>query len=85
MSTPQTVQDRNRELAEKLIEEGLNNPHSTYMGKFVGIANGQIVVVTDSWDELVPRLREVEPDARKTFALEVGRDYKEVQEIWGLC
>jgi hypothetical protein len=82
MSTSQTVQERNRELAQKLIEEGQNNPRSPYLGKFVGIANGQIAVVADDLDDLVRRLRVAEPDPTKTFGLEVGRDYSVVEEIW---
>jgi hypothetical protein len=74
----------NRQLAQKLLDEARANPSSPYAGKFVGIANGQVAVVADSWDELGRRLRQVEPDPSKTFGVEVGRDYAEVQEIWGL-
>jgi hypothetical protein len=84
MSTSKTVQELNREKARRLIAEGRNNPQSTYAGKFVGIANGQVVAVADNWDELARRLRLVEPDPSKTFGVEVGRDYDAVQEIWGL-
>ncbi len=83
MSTSKTVQELNRELARQLVEEGRTNPHSVYAGKMVGIANGQIVVVADNWDELARRLRQVEPDPSKTFGVEVGRDYDAIEEIWG--
>jgi hypothetical protein len=43
-----------------------------------------VVAIADNWDDLARQLREVEPDATKTFAVEVGRDYGAVQEIWGL-
>jgi hypothetical protein len=72
MSESKTVQELNRELAEKLIVEGTNNPKSPYYGKFVGFANGQLVVVADDWDELARRLRKTEPDPSKTFAAEIG-------------
>jgi hypothetical protein len=84
MSTSKTVQELNRDLAQKLIEEGRTNPNSVYMGKKVGIANGQVVVVADDWDELARRLLQIEPDPSKTFGVEVGRDYDAVQEIWGV-
>jgi len=84
MATSKSVQELNRELARKLAEEGRNNSQAAYAGKFVGIANGQVVAVADNWDELARRLRQVEPDPSKTFALEVGRDYNVVLEIWGL-
>jgi hypothetical protein len=83
MSTSQSVQELNRELARKVVEEGRNNPQSPYAGKFVGIANGQVVAVADNWDELARRLRQVEPDPSKTFGVEVDRDYDAVQDIWG--
>jgi len=84
MATSNTVMDLNRELARQIIDEARGNPQSAYAGKFVGIANGQVVVVADNPDELAQRLRQAEPDARKTFCLEVGVDYDAVQEIWGL-
>lgn len=49
----------------------------------MGIANGQVVAVADDWDELARLLRDAEPDPSKTFAVEIGRDYDAVQEIWG--
>jgi hypothetical protein len=52
--------------------------------KFVGIANGQVVVVTDDLDDLARRLRQAEPDPNKTLCVEASCDYDEVHEIWGL-
>ena len=83
MSSLNTVQDRNRELARQINEEARGNPQSPYAGKFVGIANGAVVVVADDWDDLALRLRLAESDVRKTFCLEVGVDYDAVQDIWG--
>ncbi len=82
MSTPSTVQERNRELARQINEEARGNPQSPYAGKFVGIANGA-VAVADNWDDLAERLRQAEPDVSKTFCLEASVDYDAVQEIWG--
>jgi hypothetical protein len=84
MSAPNPVEIENRQLAEKLMEEARANPQSVYAGKFVGIANGQVVAVADDWDHLARRLSEVEPDPSKTFSVEIGRDYSQVQEIWVL-
>lgn len=84
MATSKTVQQLNRELAQKLADEGRNNPQAPYAGKFVGIANGQVVVVADNLDELDRRLRQVEPDPTETFGVEVGRDYDAIQYIWAL-
>ncbi len=78
------VQMRNRQRAEELIEEVRINPQSPYANKFVGIANGQVVVVADDLDQLVRGLEDAEPDPSKTFWVEPSRDYSEVVEIWRL-
>lgn len=75
------VQRLNEELADKINQEARSNPTSPYAGKFVGIANGQVVVVTDDLDDLVDRVLAVEPDVRRTFVVEASRDYDEVIEI----
>jgi hypothetical protein len=84
MSGPSTLQDLNRQLARRINEEARSNPNSPYANKFVGIANGQVVVVADDLDEMVRRLRQVEPDPSKTFGVEGSRDYDEVHEVWRL-
>lgn len=84
MALSKTPAELNRELADKLAEEGRKNPASAYAGKFVGIAHGKVVAVADDWDELDRRLRQIEPDPSKTFGVEVGRDYNAVEEIWTL-
>jgi hypothetical protein len=78
------VLEINRELASKINEEARCDPQSPYAGKFVGIANGQVVVVADELDAAIRRLRQIEPDASKTFWVEASRDYTEVHDIWGL-
>jgi hypothetical protein len=83
MSEASSVQDLNRELARKINEEALRNPQSPYANKFVGIANGQVVVVADNLDEMARRLRQIEPDPSKCFCVEASRDYSEVIEILG--
>jgi hypothetical protein len=57
---------------------------SPYVNNFVGIANGQVVVVADDLDEMVQKLRIAEPDPRKCYGIEASRDYDEVEEIWEL-
>jgi hypothetical protein len=82
MSNSAVIQERNRELARAINEEARTNPGSSYVGKFVGIANGQVVAVADDLDELIRCLRQAEPDSQKTLCLEAGIDYSEVQDIW---
>ena len=84
MSTLAEIQERNRQLARQINEEALRNPRSPYANKFVGIANGQVVVVADTPDEVIQRLQQIEPDPMKTQCVEASMDYSEVIEIWGL-
>jgi hypothetical protein len=77
------IQQLNRELGDKVLADAKQNPHA-YPGKYVGIANGHVVVVTDDLNELVRRVHAVEPDPANTFGIEIGRDYEKVYEIWGL-
>jgi len=84
MSSVRTVRELNEELARQINEEARRDPHSPYANKFVGLANGQVVVVADDLDELARRLRQVEPDPAKTFGVEASQDPDEVHEIWGL-
>ena len=81
---PTTVQEVNRELALKINAEARSNPNSPYANKFVGIANGQVVAVADTLEEMVRRLEAVEPDPAKTFCVEASEDLDRVHEIWRL-
>lgn len=83
MATVQSIPEINRELAKRINEETLRDPqHSPYANKFVGIANGQVVVVADDIDTMLRRLRAIEPDPTKTFGLNASEDPSEVHEIW---
>ncbi len=84
MAVADPVLEINRELARRINEEARSNPQSQYANKFVGIANGQVVVVADDPDEMSRRLRQIEPDPSKCFGVEASRDYDEVEEIWGV-
>ena len=66
------------ELAQRITREALADPSSPYAGKFVGIANGQVVAVTDDLPTASRRLREVEPDNRRVFWIEASRDYSRI-------
>jgi hypothetical protein len=75
-------QKANRALAERINEEARNDPSSPYAGKFVGIVNGQVVVVTDDLQSLYYRLKEIEPDHLRVFGIEASRDPSKVEYIW---
>ena len=72
----------NERLARHINQEARQNPQSPYAGKLVGIANGQVVVVANSWREVAERLRQVEPDSTKCYCLDASADYDRVEEIW---
>jgi hypothetical protein len=72
----------NEHLARQINREARQDPQSPYAGKLVGIANGQVVVVADSWREVAERLRQVEPDPTKCYCLDASADYDRVEEIW---
>jgi hypothetical protein len=86
MATSNPVQDRNEDLARKIYEEARRDPKSPYAHKYVGIANGQDVVAADDLDELIVRLRQIEPDAEKCYCvwIDPDEDFNADNEIWGL-
>jgi hypothetical protein len=81
VSTLNTIQQLNRELADKLIQEAKQNP-SAFAGTYVGIANAKVVVISDDLSEIVRQLKQTEPDPSMTFIVEPRRDYSKVVEIW---
>jgi len=85
MSDSNSIRELNHQLALKINEEARRDPQSPYANKFVGIINGQVVVVADNEDEVYHRLRQLEPDNLKCFIVEASRDHDEVEEIWELA
>lgn len=75
MLSTSEVKQLNEELAKRINHEARSNPQSPYAGKRVGIANGEVVVVADTWKEVVARLEEVESDLWRTLCLEASVDY----------
>ena len=84
MSTTPSMQELNRKLANRINAEARSNPQSPFAGKWVGIANGQVVAVAEDFQEMDRLLRQAEPDPEKTLWLEASRDYDEVVEIWSI-
>lgn len=71
----------NKALAERINRETLADPSSPYAGKYLGIANGEVVVVGDNRTAVSRRLREIEPDSRKVWLLEASRDYSIIEYV----
>src|SRR5436309_1029651 len=82
MPNSASVKEINADLARRINEEALRDPNSPYAGKFVGIANGEVVVVADDLDTMLLRLRQIEPDSTRTYSIEASHDYSVVEEIW---
>jgi hypothetical protein len=80
-----TIQDINRDLAAQINADARSNPQSPYANKFVGIANGKVVVVGDELDAVIQELRRTEPVPANCFFVEASRDYSEVHDIWGVA
>jgi hypothetical protein len=72
----------NEQLARQINQQARQDPKSPYAGKLVGIANGQVVVVADTWREVADRLRQVEPDPSRCRCIEASADYDRLEEIW---
>ncbi|MBI1915075.1 MAG: hypothetical protein HYS12_10110 [Planctomycetes bacterium] len=77
-----SIASANERLARQINQEARQDPNSPYARKLVGIANGNVVVVADTWQEVVDRLRQVEPDPNRCRCLEASVDYDRVEEIW---
>ena len=76
------IQKLNRELADRVNLEARTSPESTYAGKYVGFANGQIVAVAETLSEVLRVVRQTEPDSKRTFFIQASRDYSIVDYIW---
>ena len=71
----------NERLARKIRREGQADPKSPYANRFVGIANGKVVVVADTLTELARQLRKIEPVGSKCYAGDVAADYSRIEEV----
>jgi hypothetical protein len=54
--------DRNRAVAHAINDEALRDPQSPYRRRYVGIADGQVVIVTENLGELENRLMDIDTD-----------------------
>ena len=82
MSSILEMRKLNTEVAERINQEVKANPASPYAGKFIGIANGKVVTIGNSFAEGLRLLRQAEPDNTRAYLLEVGEDYSETEYIW---
>jgi hypothetical protein len=71
----------NCEVAQRINREALADPSSPYAGKFVGIVNGEVVLVMDDLNAAFDRLGEIEPNNRRCCLIEASRDYSKVEYV----
>jgi hypothetical protein len=81
MSRQNSVLAINERLAAKIRREGKQNPNSPYANRFVGIADGKVVVIADSLTDVSKRLRKIEPDSSRCYVVDVAADYDRVYEV----
>jgi hypothetical protein len=73
--------EQDRALAQRINSEVLADPKSSYAGKFIGIANGQVVAIADDEDQLDELLDRLELDSAKQFFFQAGADYNKTEYI----
>ncbi len=83
MTETKTIGEINRELGEWVLDEAKRN-RQAYAGRFVGIANGKVVIATDDLNELARKLDEADPDNAATYSVILDYDYSKPFEIWGV-
>jgi len=76
------IRELNGALVDQINREALADPHSPYAGKWVGVANGKVVTVSDTLDETFKELQRIEPDPKRTRLIEASRDYSVVEYVW---
>ena len=82
MANEASIGEANERLARQINQEAREDANSPYAHKYVGIANGKVVVVADSLREVDLRLDEVEPDPANCRIVDTIGDYETTQEIW---
>src|SRR5437588_8955620 len=81
MSSPEPVRQPDEEPVPKKEEVGAT-PQPPPGGRFAGIGNGRVLVVSDSLDEVVRRLDEAGADRQHVEIWEVARDADRVGYVW---
>jgi hypothetical protein len=86
MATRDEVNRLNLELGTKIQDEIARDPNSPYAGKWIGVVNGQVVIVSEDGDEVLRRLCEVEPEPALRLIVEgAGVSEDELRDITEAC
>lgn len=76
MKTMKTIQQEralNQQAALKLRKK----LQKTHMGKFVGIVKGRVAAEGETIEEVLQKLKQIEPDPNKGLVFQVGEEYPE--------
>jgi hypothetical protein len=76
-----SIGDANERLVTQINREARENSTSLYANKYVGIANGKVVIVADTLREVDVRLDEVEANPANCRIIDTIGDYETTQEI----
>ena len=75
-------QEQDLELAQKISRKARADPASPYVHKYVGILDGNVVVIANSPEEGLRKLRQLEPDRTRGLLIDTSVDYDAVEYIW---
>lgn len=81
---PMDMREINAKLADEINVEALRDPTSPYAGKYVGIANGKVIIASDNLDEVAEHLDRLRVDPENAFCIFAGYDYDTPEMIWAL-
>lgn len=81
MSSVSDVQEQDSQLARAINQEARSDPSSPYTGKFVAIADGKVVAVSEQLEEVVTALKQATSRRSEGLIIEASADYEGPHEI----
>jgi hypothetical protein len=78
-----SIRQQDLEPARKISREARADSYSPYAHKYAGILDGKVVVIADSPEEGIQKLRQIEPDRTRGLLAEADPDHDSVHDIWG--
>ena len=82
MSTLEEERAQAHKLGRRINRDARSHPNSPYAGKVVGILRGEVVIITDTLDEVAQALERLEPDPQRRYFIEADADYDTLHTIW---
>jgi hypothetical protein len=79
-----SVSQQDLELARSVSREARADPNSPYAGKYIGILDGEVVVIADSPEDGLRELRKFGADPNEGLLVDTSVDHDVLHEIWGM-